>query len=95
MICAAAVHGHRAQGKEFPKGHLLEILAASMAANCRFATDIKTRGFDPRCTRKVHVYMSPGSNSISDTIHLYKISPNKFFFTIKAHSAFMTKHAFC
>lgn len=42
MIGTAAVHGHRAQAKEFPKGHLLEILAASMAANYRVATDIKT-----------------------------------------------------
>lgn len=42
MIHTAAVHGRRAQAKELPKGHLLELLAASMAAKCRFATDIKT-----------------------------------------------------
>lgn len=42
IIRTAAIHGCRAQAKEFPKGHLLEILAVSMAASCRFATDIKT-----------------------------------------------------
>lgn len=42
MTPGAAVPGGKAQAREFPKGHLLEILAASTAADCRFATDIKT-----------------------------------------------------
>lgn len=49
----------------------------------------KPGGFDPRCTRKMHVYMSPSSNSNSGTIHTYKISPNM----LPVHSTFMTKYA--
>jgi len=42
MIPGAAIYSYVAQAREFPEGHLLEISATAAAANCRFATDIKT-----------------------------------------------------
>lgn len=72
----------------FPKGICLKSWLHPLLPAVDLPLILNPWGFDPRCTRKVHIYMSPGSDSNTGTIHPDQILPNK----PPAHSTFKTKH---
>ena len=71
-----------------PKGICLKSLLQQLLPTADLPLISKQWGFNHRCTRKVHIYGSPGSNSNSGTMHPNQISPNK----PPACSTFMTKY---